>query len=135
MIDSDDESDQARFIYSEYDVRVFGTPEDPWFLAKDVCDALGISTANLARDLDEDEQGVTQLMTPGGVQDAKTISESGLYSLILRSRKDSAKKFKKWVTSEVLPALRKQDQGKQARDPRERKAITAGVQGLQVVNF
>lgn len=95
----------------QYEVRVTGTPEDPWFVAKDVCDALGIKTDHLARDLDEDEQGVAQLATPRGTQSAKIINESGLYSLILRSRKESAKKFKKWVTSEVLPSIRKFNQG------------------------
>lgn len=81
--------------------------DDPWFVAKDVCDALGLTTANLARDLDGDEKGSIKLMTPGGLQLVTLISESGLYSLILRSRKPEAKAFKKWVTAEVPPSIRK----------------------------
>lgn len=88
-------------------VRVTDQNGGPWFIAKDVCDVLGLTTANLARDLDDDEQGVFQLMTPGGMQSCKIINESGLYSLILKSRKPEAKSFKKWVTSEVLPSIRK----------------------------
>ncbi len=88
-------------------LRVIMQGDDPWFVAKDVCGALGLTTANLARDLDEDERGSIKLMTPGGLQQATLINESGLYSLILRSRKPEAKAFKKWVTAEVLPSIRK----------------------------
>lgn len=88
-------------------LRVIMQGDDPWFVAKDVCDALGLTTANLARDLDGDEKGSIKLMTPGGLQLVTLISESGLYSLILRSRKPEAKAFKKWVTAEVLPSIRK----------------------------
>ncbi|GEB79522.1 hypothetical protein DDE01_09370 [Desulfovibrio desulfuricans] len=87
-------------------LRVIMQGDDPWFVAKDVCDALGLTTANLARDLDGDEKGSIKLMTPGGLQLVTLISESGLYSLILRSRKPEAKAFKKWVTAEVLPSIR-----------------------------
>jgi prophage antirepressor-like protein len=88
-------------------VRITDQNGDPWFIAKDVCDVLGLTTANLARDLDDDEQGVFQLMTPGGMQSCKIINESGLYSLVLKSRKEEAKRFKKWVTKDVLPSIRK----------------------------
>lgn len=80
----------------------------PWFVAADVCTALEIVNSRQAVSrLDEDEKGVTTNDTLGGKQTMATINESGLYSLILTSRKPEAKKFKKWVTSEVLPAIRK----------------------------
>jgi len=80
----------------------------PWFVAKDICDALGLEDRYKATStLDEDEKGTTTVRTIQGNQKAITVNESGLYSLVLRSRKPEAKRFKKWVTSEVLPAIRK----------------------------
>ena len=80
----------------------------PWFVSADVCGALGIGNTSMALErLDEDERGISSIPTPGGLQEMLIINESGLYSLILGSRKPSAKKFKKWVTSEVLPAISK----------------------------
>ncbi|MBI9109991.1 Bro-N domain-containing protein [Maridesulfovibrio ferrireducens] len=80
----------------------------PWFVAKDVAAILDIQNIrqNLET-LDDDEKGVYKAYTLGGEQEMSCVSESGLYSLIFRSRKPEAKKFRKWVTSEVLPALRK----------------------------
>jgi len=80
----------------------------PWWIADEVCAALAIRNSRdaIAR-LDEDEKGVGNADTPGGPQRKATINESGLYSLILRSRKPEARAFKRWVTHEVLPAIRK----------------------------
>lgn len=81
---------------------------EPWFVAKDVCAILGLSNPRTSLALlDEDEKGVHTMDTPGGKQELTTVNESGLYSLILRSRKPEAKAFKRWVTSEVLPSIRK----------------------------
>ena len=81
---------------------------DPWFVASDVCEALTIGNSRDAVGrLDDDEKGVGTIDTLGGKQDVSIINESGLYSLIMTSRKPEAKRFKKWVTSEVLPAIRK----------------------------
>ena len=81
---------------------------NPWFVAKDVAVVLDIQNIrqNLS-ELDDDEKGVCTTYTPGGAQEPKTVSESGLYALVFRSRKPEAKAFSKWVRSEVLPALRK----------------------------
>lgn len=88
--------------------RVIDRGGEPWFVLADVCKRLEIvQTAAAARILDEDEKDVFSMHTLGGVQTVTIISESGLYSLILRSRKESAKKFRKWVTAEVLPSIRK----------------------------
>lgn len=89
-------------------VRVVEVNGEPWFVAKDVCDCLELTnTAQTISYLDDDEKGVTTNYTPGGKQEMSIISEAGLYSLILRSRKPEAKAFKRWITHEVLPAIRK----------------------------
>ena len=89
-------------------VRAVVKDGEPWFVAKDVCDTLEIGNSRQAVSyLDDDEKGVTTNDTLGGTQQVSIINESGLYSLILRSRKPEAKKFKKWVTAEVLPSIRK----------------------------
>ena len=81
---------------------------ESWFVAKDVCDILGLTNSRKATaGLDDEEKGVTISDTPGGQQSLTIINESGLYSLIMQSRKPEAKSFKKWVTSEVLPSIRK----------------------------
>ncbi len=88
-------------------VRVVEKDGDWWFVAKDVCDVLGLSNISdtLAKVLDEDERGIDTIDTLGGKQEMSIINEPGLYSLILRSRKSTAKRFKKWVTSDVLPSV------------------------------
>lgn len=78
----------------------------PWFVAADVLALLDLHRSSLAA-LDEDEKGVHSLDTPGGQQRFTLISEAGLYSLILRSRKPEAKAFRRWVTHDVLPAIRR----------------------------
>ncbi|MCP4101732.1 MAG: phage antirepressor [Lentisphaerae bacterium] len=96
------------FNFEDANVRVINRDEEPWFVAKDVCEVLGISKYRDAiMKLDDDERGSVKVDTLGGVQTTTTINESGLYSLILRSRKPNAKKFKRWVTGEVLPSIRK----------------------------
>ena len=80
----------------------------PWFVASDVCVALSIGNSRMALDrLDADEKGVSSIDTPGGSQKMSVVNESGLYNLVLGSRKPEAKRFKRWVTHEVLPAIRK----------------------------
>lgn len=82
--------------------------QNPWFVAKDICDILGLENSRKATtSLDEDEKRVSLIVTPSGKQKMTTVSESGLYVLIFQSRKPEAKVFRKWVTSEVLPAIRK----------------------------
>jgi hypothetical protein len=86
-----------------------GTPSSPLFVAADVCAALEIKNNRDAVDaLDDDEKGVAIADTPGGKQNVTVITESGLYALIFKSRKESARRFRRWVTQEVLPAIRKE---------------------------
>lgn len=81
---------------------------EPWWVAKDVCDVLGIANyRDAASALDEDERGYGKTDTLGGEQEMLTVSESGLYTLIIRSNKPKARAFRKWVTAEVLPSIRK----------------------------
>lgn len=83
-------------------------PGEYWFIAQDVCNALSIKdTWGAIRPLDNDEKGTDTISTPGGKQKVTIISESGLYKIILRSRKPAAKKFTNWVTKEVLPSIRR----------------------------
>ena len=96
------------FTYSSLPVRTAGTPDAPRFVAIDACRILEIGniTDALAR-LDDDEKGFDSIETLVGAQRMATVTESGLYSLIIGSRKPQAKDFKRWVTHEVLPAIRK----------------------------
>lgn len=102
------------------DLAIFENPEfghirglkiegEPWFVGKDIAAALGYSdTAQAIRKhIDDEDKGVVESTTPGGKQNITIINESGLYSLMLKSKLPSAKKFKRWVTSEVLPSIRK----------------------------
>ena len=97
------------FDFESNNVRVvMGDDGEPLFVIADVCQALTIDNhRNVIARLDDDEKGVRSMDTPGGRQDLAVINESGLYSLILTSRKPEAKRFKRWVTHEVLPSIRK----------------------------
>ena len=90
-------------------VRTINIDGEPWFVGKDVAVALGYcDPADAIRThVDKEDKGVGETPTPGGKQRVIIINESGLYSLILGSKLGSAKRFKRWVTSEVLPAIRK----------------------------
>ena len=94
-------------------IRIIMIDNNPWFVAKDICEALGLANHRDAiSKLDNDEKGVALTDTLGGQQELSIINESGMYALVMRSR-DAMKegtpqhKFRKWVTSEVLPAIRK----------------------------
>lgn len=96
------------FNFGKQQVRTLLIDDQPWFVANDVSAALQYSEASaMTRHLDDDEKGLSIVQTLGGDQEMLVINESGLYSAVLRSRKAEAKRFKKWVTAEVLPAIRK----------------------------
>ncbi|CAO3354632.1 BRO-N domain-containing protein [Azospirillum melinis] len=89
-------------------IRTAEINEAPWFVAKEVCRCLGLNNATLAlRPLADDEKGFNRIDTPGGSQSLYTLTESGLYKLVMRSDKPEARKFQDWVTRDVLPAIRK----------------------------
>lgn len=94
------------FNFMGTDVRVVVRDGEPWFVASDVCKALGISKSrNSVALLDDDEKGAHSMGSLGGQQETSIISEAGMYTLALRSRKPQAKPFRRWVTHEVLPAI------------------------------
>lgn len=99
------------FHYENNEVRTILKDGEPWWVLADVCQVLEHTNSRMvAERLDEDEKGVSQIYTPGGNQNMTIINESGLYKVILRSDKPEAKKFTRWVTHEVLPAIRKTGQ-------------------------
>lgn len=109
-------------------IRTVTINNEPWFVGKDIATILGYSNTRkaLADHVDEEDKGVTKCDTPGGVQDLTVINESGLYSLILSSKMPTAKRFKHWVTSEVLPAIRKTG-GYQMKMPEGKELLALAV--------
>ena len=105
-----------------------GDDGEPVFVAKDVCAALEIRNSRdaLAR-LDDDEKGVVLTDTPGGEQQMQAVNEAGLYVLVLSSRKPEAKAFKRWVTHEVLPAIRRDGGYMVARDETPEQTMARAV--------
>lgn len=96
------------FNFDDHAVRVLTREGEPWFVLADVCAVLEISKPrDAAARLDEDERAPVVVDTLGGPQETIGINESGLYTLILTSRKAEAKRFRKWATAEVLPSIRK----------------------------
>ena len=103
-------NDLTTFTNPEFgQVRTVEIDGTPWLVGKDVAEALGYTNPQKAiRDhVDEEDKGVNDSFTPGGTQTLVVINESGLYSLVLSSKLPTAKKFRRWVTSEVLPSIRK----------------------------
>ncbi|WP_255320388.1 BRO-N domain-containing protein, partial [Brevibacillus borstelensis] len=99
---------QNVFSFQEKQVRVVVKDGEPWFVARDVCAILEIgNTSQALVRLDDDEKGVISTDTPGGVQEMAAVNESGLYELVLGSKKQEAKEFKRWIKREVLPSIRK----------------------------
>lgn len=102
------------------DIKIFENPEfgsvrtvmidgEPWMVGKDVAIALGYESpsAAISKKVDAEDRGLSKMETPSGIQEMTVINESGLYSLVLSSKLPTAKKFRRWVTSEVLPSIRK----------------------------
>lgn len=91
------------------EIRTVTIDEEPWFVGKDVANALGYSNTRdaITKHVDDEDKGVAKCDTPSGKQNMSIINESGLYALIFGSKLESANRFKHWVTSEVLPSIRK----------------------------
>lgn len=120
------------------DLQIFENPEfgqvrtveidgTPWLVGKDVAEALGYTNPRkaLADHVDDEDKGVTKRYTPGGNQDMTIINESGLYSLVLSSKLPTAKKFRRWVTSEVLPAIRREGVYKSVKEKQHMEQLEA----------
>lgn len=108
IIPTNGENNTKIFNHEQFGkLRVVVVNGEPWFVAADVCRVLDIgNTAMALSRLDEDEKGVSLIDTLGGKQDMSVVSEPGLYSLALGSRKPEAKPFKRWVTHDVIPSIR-----------------------------
>lgn len=96
------------FCFNDHLIRTITVDDDPWFVAKDICDVLEHTNSRKAVEGLDDDELMSQKVTSGGQSREMTfISESGLYTLIIRSNKPQAKQFRKWVTAEVLPQIRR----------------------------
>src|SRR5690606_3965390 len=99
---------QLSKFFDGHELRIIEKDNEIWFVAKDVCDILEIKNSRDAVSrLDDDEKGVVLTDTPGGRQKLQAVNEFGLYNLVLTSRKPEAKEFKRWITHEVIPSIRK----------------------------
>lgn len=121
------------FNFEQNEVRTILVNNEPFFVGKDVADVLGYSNTQKAilNHVDEEDKGVTKWDTLGGKQKMTIINESGLYSLILKSKLPNAKKFKRWVTNEVLPSIRKH--GAYMTDDALAKALTSPEFGIRLL--
>lgn len=101
---------ELSYVFQETTVRTLLIENEPWFIGIDVATALGYSNPRdaLLKHVDDEDKGVAKCDTPGGLQDMTIINEPGVYSLTFSSQLESAKRFKRWVTHEVLPSIRKQ---------------------------
>ena len=121
----------ASFSFESFSVRTLGTPELPLFVANDVCSALGFGNGRqaIASHVDPEDLIKSEIETKGGRQTVNCVNESGLYALIFGSKLESAKRFKRWVTSEVLPTIRKTGhyEAQTTITPAEQRAIQREV--------
>lgn len=121
----------ASFSFESFSVRTLGTPELPLFVANDVCSALGFGNGRqaIASHVDPEDIIKSEIETNGGRQTVNCVNESGLYALIFGSKLESAKRFKRWVTSEVLPTIRKTGryEAQETITPAEQRAIQREV--------
>lgn len=111
------------------DIRTVTIDNEPWFVGKDVAEALGYAEPRSAvsKKVEDADRGVAEMETPSGKQNMTIINESGLYALIFGSKLESAKRFKHWVTSEVLPAIRKTGSYQKPMSPIEMMRIQLGM--------
>lgn len=104
-------NDLIPFQYGDREVRTVTIDDEPWFVASDVAKILGYRSApDMTRRLDDADKGYAKVRTPGGEQELTVINESGLYDSVFRSNSEGAKPFRRWVTGEVLPAIRRTGQ-------------------------
>ena len=98
----------APFTYEDQQVRVVTIDGEPWFVLADLCRVLDVANPrNVATRLADDMKGVRRVDTPGGAQEMTIVSEPGMYEVVIRSDKPDAKTFRRWITAEVLPSIRK----------------------------
>ena len=110
-------------------IRTVTINNEPWFVSKDVATALGYSNSRdaISKHVFDDDKGVAKCDTPSGRQEMSVINESGLYALIFGSKLDSAKRFKHWVTSEILPSIRKTGSYQKPMTPEQMMRVQLGM--------
>lgn len=110
-------------------IRTLTLKGEPWFVGRDVAESLGYAEPRsaISKKVDTEDKGVAEMETPSGKQKVTIINESGLYSLIFGSKLESAKRFKRWVTSEVLPSIRKTGGYQKQLSPQEMMRIQLGM--------
>lgn len=110
-------------------IRTVTINNEPWFVSKDVATSLGYSNSRdaISKHVFDDDKGVAKCDTPSGRQEMSVINESGLYALIFGSKLDSAKRFKHWVTSEVLPSIRRTGSYQKPMTPEEMMRVQLGM--------
>lgn len=123
------------FAFDAHEIRIVMRDNEPWFVLKDVCDALKMTsnsaTTKVADRLDDDQKGIAQMDTLlYGTQQMTIVSESGLYEVVMRSDKPEAKKFRRWVTGEVLPQIRKNGSYALSAEPRKVKLTPAMLRAI-----
>ena len=122
----------AVFNYNQSEVRTMTINNEPWFVAQDVCNILEIINVSQALGrLDDDEKGIYSGDTLGGKQDLLCVSECGLYSLVLGSRKPEAKPFKRWIAHDVIPSIRKT--GKYEIDQKPKTALELAKEQVKLL--
>lgn len=123
--------DELQIFNSEEfgDIRTMNFDGDPWFVGKDVAEALGYKNTRqaLSTNVMSEDKGVHSVDTPSGTQQMTIINESGLYALIFGSKLDSAKRFKHWVTSEILPSIRKTGSYQKPMTPEQMMRVQLGM--------
>jgi prophage antirepressor-like protein len=113
-------TDVTPFQFENHSVRVVVLDGEPWFVVLDVCRALEITNAaQAARRIEVEDRCQTEVLTAGGTQQTWVVNESGLYELVFASNKPEARRFRRWVTSEVLPQIRKTGSYSAALTPAE----------------
>lgn len=101
-------SNLTPFSYGEHQVRVITIDNEPWFVGADIARVLDIAAASgITRMVDDEDKGSHEVETPGGTQRVTIVNESGMYTALMRSNNPAAKPFRRWVTAEVLPQIRK----------------------------
>jgi len=124
------------FTFNGSNLRTTMRNGETWFVASDVCEVLEHSNPRqVVSRLEDDEKGVLSLDTLGGVQKVNVVNESGLYGLIFTSRKPEAKAFRRWVTSEVLPAIRKTGRYANPSEPSEATPASNGTARVDIPGY
>jgi len=132
----DQKNQIQKFDYEQKEVRTIEINSEPYFIAKDVCDILELKNVSMAIEkLDEDEKLTSKLLMSGQEREMWLINQSGLYALILRSNKPEAKKFRKWITSEVIPAIMKTGKYEKEIKPKKQKSLPILVNRVKNIAY